>query len=130
MKASKVATSTARRIFRLCQENGEIHEDRLRGVIERLGKEKPRDYLSMLQVLRRLVVTKLASRRVQVQSAVSLSKPEQEAVTSDLKKKHGDKIDVEFSENAELLGGLRIQVGDTVYDSSVQARLSRLAESF
>lgn len=130
MKASKVATSTARRIFRLCQENGEIHEDRLRGVIERLGKEKPRDYLSILQVLRRLVVTKLASRRVQVQSAVSLSKPEQEAVTSDLKKKHGDKIDVEFSENAELLGGLRIQVGDTVYDSSVQARLSRLAESF
>jgi F-type H+-transporting ATPase subunit delta len=39
-------------------------------------------------------------------------------------------VNVSFTQNATLLGGMRIKVGSDVYDGSVQARLNALAESF
>ena len=39
-------------------------------------------------------------------------------------------MEVEFAENADLIGGMRVKLGDDVYDGSVKTRLSRLAESF
>jgi F0F1-type ATP synthase delta subunit len=38
-------------------------------------------------------------------------------------------LNITFSQNAALIGGLRVKVGSDVYDGSVQARLNGLAES-
>ena len=35
-----------------------------------------------------------------------------------------------FSENAALIGGIRVQVGSDVFDGSVRSRLNSLADSF
>ena len=53
MKVSKVAQSTARRIFRLCSKDGQVNEEHLRIAVTKLAEEKPRDYRGMLQALRR-----------------------------------------------------------------------------
>jgi F0F1-type ATP synthase delta subunit len=37
---------------------------------------------------------------------------------------------VEFAENAGLIGGMRVKIGDDVFDGSVKSRLASLSESF
>ncbi len=50
--------------------------------------------------------------------------------TSDLTKQYGEGLEFEFWINRDLLGGMRIRVGNDVWDGSVKNRLDRLANSF
>jgi F-type H+-transporting ATPase subunit delta len=45
-----------------------------------------------------------------------------------LKVRYGEDLTTEFRTNPELLGGLRIKIGDDVWDGSVRNRLSQLQE--
>ncbi len=130
MKVSKVATSTARRIFRLCSPDGKMNEEHLRAAIQKIGSEKPRDFRGILHVLRRLVQAEASKKAVIVESAVALDVATSENLTNSLREKHGQDLTFEFKTTPDLLGGLRVQVGDNVYDSSVKSRLNRLSESF
>jgi len=130
MKVSKVAASTARRIFTMCATDGRMDEDKLRTAIRKIASSKPRDYRGILTALQRLVRVELARRHVTVQSATELDSATAEQVKSKLISKFGDDLTFEFSVRPELLGGLRIKVGDDVWDSSVDARIKRFAQSF
>jgi F-type H+-transporting ATPase subunit delta len=44
--------------------------------------------------------------------------------------KYGVDLAFEFRTNPELLGGLKIRVGNDVFDGSVKGRLDRLANAF
>jgi len=65
-------------------------------------------------------------RRVQVESAAPMSAP----LIVQLKQTLASmlKIDpiIELTVNPELLGGLRVRVGDVIYDSSLRARLNQM----
>ncbi|MGE9268865.1 MAG: F0F1 ATP synthase subunit delta [Verrucomicrobiales bacterium] len=130
MKVSKTALSTGRRIFRLCQVEGRMDEGRLRLAIDKLVSQKPRDYRAILQVLRRLVKAELQSKSVLVESAVQLDPQTAERLTADLRQKYGQDLTFEFVTNTDLIGGLRIRVGNDVFDGSVKSRLDRLANAF
>jgi len=129
MKVSKVAQSTARRIFRLCSKNGQMNEDHLRLAITKLTTEKPRDYRGMLQALRRLIRAELAEKQVTVESATVLDEVTAGSLQTSLRQKYGEDLNFDFKTNPELLGGLRVRVGNDVFDGSVKARLQRLADS-
>jgi F-type H+-transporting ATPase subunit delta len=129
MKVSKVAQSTARRIFRLCSQNGQMNEEHLRLAITKLTTEKPRDYRGMLQALRRLIRAELAGKQVTVESAIALDDATAGSLQTSLRQKYGDDLNFDFKTNPELLGGLRIRVGNDLFDGSVKARLQRLADS-
>ena len=47
---------------------------------------------------------------------------------NNLKTKYGSDLNAQFVVNPELLGGMRIRVGDDVWDSSVLNRLQRLQQ--
>jgi len=129
MKVSKVAQSTARRIFRLCSQNGQMNEQHLRTAITKLSTEKPRDYRGMLQALRRLVRAEVAKKQVTVESATVLDQATASSVENSLRQQYGQDLNFTFNTNPELLGGMRIRVGNDVFDGSVKARLVRLQES-
>lgn len=129
MKVSKVAQSTARRIFRLCSKDGQVNEEHLRMAIEKLATEKPRDYRGMLQALRRLLRTEEAKKQVTVESAVELADAIAEEVKKSLASQYGKDLKFAFKVTPELLGGMRIRVGNDLFDGSVKARLEQLQES-
>ena len=72
MKISKVAASTARRLFGLCQSGGRLDDSKLRTVVSRLVEAKPRDYRAVLAALHKLTRLELEKRAVTVESAVDL----------------------------------------------------------
>jgi len=49
---------------------------------------------------------------------------------TNLRRRYGDDLTTEFRTNPDLLGGLRIKIGDDVWDGSVKNRLHKLQEQF
>jgi F-type H+-transporting ATPase subunit delta len=70
----------------------------------------------------------LAGRKsIQVTSAVPLSDDQRRAVEARLSELLSTQAAVELFVDPELLGGLKVRVGDTVYDSSLRSRLNQLS---
>lgn len=130
MKVSKTAAATARRLFGLCQTGDRLDEARLRTVVSRLVESKPRDYAAILTGLQKLTRLELERRKVTVESAVELDEATRQRVITGLAGPYGPDLVAEYHVNPSLLGGLRIRVGNDVYDGSVQGRLDRLAAAF
>lgn len=130
MKISKVAAATARRLYGLCQVNGELDDAKLRELVSKLITTQPRDYRAILAAIQLLTRLEMARREVLVESATELTTTESQRVSSDLAKDYGPNLNIQFKTNPELLGGLRIRVGDDVLDGSVQGRLDRLSKAF
>jgi len=55
---------------------------------------------------------------------------QQAGIKADLEKRYGAGLNVTYSVDPSLIGGLRIQVGSDLYDGSVKTRLEKLAQSF
>ena len=130
MKGSKQSRRDAKQLFQSCQVDGALDEARVRQAVTLLIEKKPRGYFGTLQELQRLVKLDVNSRSARVESAVALSEAQQLEVRASLGRLKGADVEVEFAENADLIGGMRVKLGDDVYDGSVKTRLSRLAESF
>jgi F-type H+-transporting ATPase subunit delta len=130
MKISKQAMREARQLFRNCQVNGLLEEERLRLAISLLSSRKPRGYLEILSRLHRLVKLDVEQHTARVESATPLPADLQADVSNHIKKNYGAGLDILFSQNPALIGGLKIQVGSDLYDGSVKTKLDRLAASF
>ncbi|MDE7241338.1 ATP synthase F1 subunit delta, partial [Desulfovibrio sp.] len=68
--------------------------------------------------------------RGKVITAIKLSKAKQEKLKAELAKKSGGDIELAFSVDPEILGGMVLAVGDKVLDSSLRAQLGILRETF
>ena len=130
MKISKTAAASARRLFGLCQTDGRFDESKLRTVATRLIEAKPRDYKAILAAIQRLTRLELERRKVTVESAVEIDEPTRQRVVVGLATQYGPDLVVQYQVTPALLGGLRIRVGNDVFDGSVQSRLDRLANAF
>ncbi|MEO5916738.1 MAG: F0F1 ATP synthase subunit delta [Luteolibacter sp.] len=130
MKISKTAAAAARRLFGLCQTSGRFDESKLRQVIASLMASKPRDYRAILAALQRLTRLELEHRKVTVESAVEMDESTRQRVVAGLTSQYGAGLDVQYQVTPALLGGLRIRVGNDVFDGSVQGRIDRFANAF
>lgn len=130
MKISKSAFATARRIFRLCTTDGRMNEKNLSLVISKLAADQPRDYRGILAGLARLVRIEEARSQVVVESARFLDPATEQRLRDSLTAEYGQGLNFEFKTNPDLMGGLKVRVGDDVIDGSVQSRLKRLENAF
>ncbi len=130
MKISKTAAAAARRLFGLCQTDGRLDETKMRTVIASLTTRKPRDWHGILGALQRLVRLDFAKRAVLIESATALDEPTRQRVVSGLAHQYGPDLVISYQTTPDLLGGLRIRVGNDVFDGSVKGRLDRLAAAF
>lgn len=65
--------------------------------------------------------------QAEIISAVALEEKESKEIIQKLESRFEKKIEVENRVDPELLGGMKIVVGDTVIDTSVQSQLQNLA---
>ena len=130
MKISKQAKRGAKELFRSCLTDGLLDDGRVRQAIQRVLQSKPRGYLAILSHFQRLIKLDIARRSARLETATPLSPDLQAKVQSSLSDTYGPGLDISFSQNPSLIGGMRIKVGSDVYDGSVQARLNALQESF
>ena len=130
MKITKQARRDAKQLFVGCRSDGLLDEAKVRQTVQQVVARKPRGYLAILAHFERLVKLDLDRRAARIESAIPLSTAQQSAVADQLTRRYGAGLNLTFSQNPALLGGMRIKVGSDVYDASVQTRLNALAESF
>jgi len=129
MKISKQALRDARQLFRSCQVDGRLDANRVRQAFALVLAQKPRRYIEILSRLHRLVKLDVERHTARVESAAALPADLQADVTGRIGKLYGGGVNILFSRNPELLGGLRIKVGSDLYDGSVRSRLEKLEQS-
>lgn len=130
MKVSRQAQREAKQLFRSCQVKGRMDADKVRQAVRLLVEKKPRGYVGILHHIQRLVKLDEDSRTARVESAVALDGAQQQSVRESLERMKSGEVRVEFAENADLIGGMRVKIGDDVFDGSVRTRLAGLRDSF
>jgi len=130
LKITKQARREAKQLFQSCQVNGQLDDNRVRKAVQLLIGQKPRGYFGILQHIQRLVKLDEANRTARVESAVALGRAQQQDVRNSLNRLKGGNVTVEFATNPGLIGGMRVKIGDDVFDGSVKTRLTSLSDNF
>jgi F-type H+-transporting ATPase subunit delta len=82
----------------------------------------------IVQAFGRIANQRLGVVQVKVFSAGALREAERRAVSARFEEVTGKRVEVEFHERAELLGGILAQVESTVYDGSVRGHLQQISQ--
>jgi F-type H+-transporting ATPase subunit delta len=128
MTTSREVSRLSRQMLKLSFNNGKLDQQKASRMVQTVLSEKPRHYAEVLKNYQRLVRLEVERRHVVVESAASLNPQVKDQILSKLKARYGDDLAAEFRTNPSLLGGLRIKVGDDVWDGSIRHRLNTLQE--
>jgi F-type H+-transporting ATPase subunit delta len=126
MNTTKRIEREARQLFRLCFVDGSLDENRVRQVVRLIVQTKRLHYLPLLSAFERLLRLDCEKHTAEIESAAQLSDDFRSAIQTRLEAAYGAGLNVQFTTNPELIGGMRIHVGSDVYDGSVRSRLVAL----
>ena len=82
----------------------------------------------IVQSFQQVVRERQGIAEAEIFSPRDLSEAQKKEMTQALEKITGKKIETTFSLDANLLGGVMVRVGDTIYDGSLRNRLNGLRE--
>jgi F-type H+-transporting ATPase subunit delta len=130
MKGNRQTRREAKQLFRLCLAGGTLDEDRARRVARGIADAGHRECRAVLKHFLRLVKLDRNRHTAAIESATPLPEDLQAGLEAGLKRKYGADLVTRYAVRPSLIGGMRIQVGSDVYDSSVLAGLAALEKSF
>lgn len=126
MRADKKQRNFVRRLVALSVDDGQVSTERVAAILQTLSAKPPRHYKQVLKLYYRLLRTEVRRTRALVQHAGDLK----EGLLSELEKHFTNvyqrPIQADAKPNEDLIAGIRVRVGDDVYDDSVAGRLSLL----
>jgi F-type H+-transporting ATPase subunit delta len=128
MRTAKEARKVSGMLFRNSFTEGKLDKEKISHMVESLLAEKPRHYVDALKDYQRLIRLETEKRHAVIESATQLNSGLANQIVTNLRARYGDDLTTEFRTNPELLGGLRIKIGDDVLDGSVKKRLHKLQE--
>jgi F-type H+-transporting ATPase subunit delta len=128
MKSTKEARKVSRQMFRHSFTSGKLDEEKISNMVQTVLATKPRRYVDVLKDYQRLIHLEVEKRHAVIESATPLNRSLGDRIVANLKARYGEDLTTEFRTNPELLGGLRIKIGDDVWDGSVRNRLNLLQE--
>jgi F-type H+-transporting ATPase subunit delta len=126
---AKAANAFARQLFAMSVVDGVVSAERVSGVLQYVEIHKTANPVMVLKAYQRLIATELAKGVAVVEHAGSVNDSVLAAIAASMTKKYGHKVVASAKPNASLLAGLRIRVGDDVYESSIAGQLAALATS-
>jgi F-type H+-transporting ATPase subunit delta len=65
----------------------------------------------------------------EITSAIELNQAQRDRISADLRGRHGEDLEITFTVDESLIGGLIIRVGDQVIDNSLRTRLDGVQRS-
>lgn len=130
-KKNKNLRKTTERLVELVRGNdGRIDEARVKTVLAELGKTFPPTALRpLLEAFYAAVARELRFSEARIEFAGTLPAGTAGALAAHFSALYERAISPVPVQNAALLGGVRVQVGDDVYDASLAGTLSRFRAS-
>lgn len=129
MKRDKKITQFAKKLVELSKENGVVTEARVNEVLAGLKQVQRRYPLAILKAFLVRIRHELAQQTAVVSTPVTLSPETVKIIEAHYTKLYGRTINAVTQPDTSLIAGVRVRIGDDVYDASVAGRLQRLAEN-
>lgn len=114
------------RLVDLSSEGGTIRPDQVEQVLATLRQNPPRHHRQILRLYARAVERRQRENTLRVESAIEPSAATLESLRRRYSDRHQRSLTPEVVISPELIAGLRIRVGDHVYEDSVTSRLQQL----
>ena len=123
---AKATLQLARQLFRMSVVDGVVSEDRVAGVLAYIEKHRPANPVKLLRAYHRFVATELAKGQALVEHSGPVTDSLLAAIAAAMTKKYGRGVTATAKPSPELLAGIRVRVGDDVYEASVASQLATL----
>ena len=124
---ARKAQQLARQLFKLSLVEGVVSAEKVSGVLEYIEKHRPPNPVMVLKAYARYVAAELAKGEAVVEHAGAINDATLAAITATMTRNYGRPVTATAQPNAALLAGLRVHVGDDIYESSVAGQLAALA---
>ena len=123
----KQSLQFARQLLELSLADGAVSPERVAGVLAYLERTRPANVLAVLRAYHRLVAAAVARGQAVVEHAGSINDRALADIAAAMSRRYNRPITGAARRNDALLAGLRVRVGDDVYESSVAGQLAQLA---
>ncbi len=129
MPAPKQVRATAKSLLTLSLENGQISEPKVRDVLVWFEQKPPAHAAAVLREYHRLVIREVNRTRARIEFAGALAGGAIPSIIAELSKLYHRPISATAVENPSLIAGVRVSIGDDVYERSLAAQLEALASA-
>jgi F-type H+-transporting ATPase subunit delta len=123
----KKAQQFARQLLKLSLVDGVVSPARVAGVLQYVEQHKVANPLLVLRAYSRLVAREIAKSEAIVEHAGAVTDATLTNIATEMSRKYSRPITATAKPNPALLAGLRVQVGDDVYETSIASQLAALA---
>jgi len=129
MQRDKKISRFARTLVELSKDNGIVTEAKVGEVLAGFKQAKPRFYVAILKTYLAYLRREMALQTAVVTAPAPLTPDALQTIETNFTELYGRKIHAVTQTDSSLIAGVRVRVGDDVYDASVAGRLKRLAEN-
>ena len=105
---------------------GDVSREALALVLLMVRRGRPRAIGRMIENFGELLRRERGIQLAEVRTAQPLEDPQRQALEERLAALTGDRIQMREMVDEDLIGGVAVRIGDTLYDASVRSRLERL----
>ena len=128
MKRDKQISQLAKKLVALSKDSeGIITGSKVDQVLSGLKQVQPRHYLSLLKCYLGHIRREIALQTAEVTAPSAISKDALKAIEQHYSTIYGRSIRARSITEESLIAGVRVRVGDDLYDASIAGQLSRIA---
>lgn len=129
MRGNKQTQQLAKQLFALSLDNGVLSSERVAGVLAYVEKHAPAKSIAVLQAYQRLIAREVARGQAIVEHAGPIDGNLLKSIEGAMSQRYHRPVAASAKASPELLAGLRVRVGDDVFETSVSAQLAALASA-
>jgi F-type H+-transporting ATPase subunit delta len=116
-----------KQLVQLSLVDGRVSSEQVAGVLEYIEKNPPARPVAVLQAYHKAIAIEIAKGEARVEHAGPVAPAALEAIAAALGKRYGRPVTALATPNPALLAGLRVRIGDDIYESSVAGQLAALS---
>ena len=129
MKRDQKITKLAKKLVELSKDSGVVTESKVAEVLAGLQQVQHRHHLTVLKTFLNYLRREVALQTAVVSTPTGLSDDSIKAIEVQFSKLYNRSVNAVTQPDTSLIAGVRVRVGDDVYDASVAGRLQRRAGS-
>ncbi len=118
-----------KQLVQLSLVDGRVSAGQVAGVLEYLEKNPPARPQAVLAAYHKLIAVELAKGEARVEHAGPVAADALSAIAAALGQRYGRPVTAVATPNPSLFAGLRVRIGDDVYESSVSSQLAALGSA-
>ena len=129
MNRDQKITKLAKKLLGLSKDNGVVTESKVAKVLAGFQQVQHRRHLTVLKTFLNYLRREVALQTAVVSTPTRLSDDALKAIEVQFSKLYNRPVNTVTQLDTSLIAGVRVRVGDDVYDASIAGCLQRIAES-